>query len=294
MVKKINREKQVKLSIKTDGFNLPKDHIARFVVDFIDEYFPILNIKESNKKKRKNAFSVKFMLKLLIFAKINHTDNVEFISKMARHHDLYKFVCDGITPSVRSIQRYRNEYGKYFELLLQMTLKKAFDDELTEFNHVAIDGTIKKALNSNNNAISKKETEILIKYFKGVYIDWEILDKLHKPAQRIIDNKNMIDDDKLELLYTINTQFKLTTQDKIPVNDIEARFMKGKKRNFLIAYNVQFAVDYDTKLICVINVTQKSTDHYELPSIADKAINNINKVPEYMSVDIIYLNQISL
>ena len=127
-----------------------------------------------------------------------------------------------------------------------------------------------------------------------MHIDPEILDKLHKPAQRIIDNKNMNDDEKLELLYDINTQFKLTTQDKIPVNDIEARFMKGKKGNFLIAYNVQSAVDYDTKLICATNVTQKPTDHYELPSIADKAINNINKVPEYMSVDTIYLNQISL
>lgn len=173
MVEKINREKQVKLGIKTDDFNVPKDYIARFVVDLIGEYFLILNIKDSNKKKWRNAFSVKSMFKLLIFAKINHADSAEFISEMARYHDLYRFVCDGITPSVRSIQRYRNEYGKYFEVLLQMTLKKAFDDGLTEFNHVAIDGTIKKALNSNNNAISKKETEILIKYFKGVHIDQE-------------------------------------------------------------------------------------------------------------------------
>ena len=294
MVKKINRDEQVKLGIMTDDFNVPKDHIARFVVDFIDEYFPILNIKESNKKKGRNAFSVKSMIKLLIFAKINHADSAEFISEMAKYHDLYRFVCDGITPSERSIQRYRNEYGKYFEVLLQITLKKAYDDGLTKFNHITIDGTIKKALNSNNNAISKKETEILLKYFKGVYIDDETLDKLHKPAQRIIDNKNRSDEDKLELLYDINTQFKLTTQDKIPVNDIEARFMKGKKGNFLIAYNIQSAVDYDTKLICAINVTQNPTDHYELPAIADKAINNTNKVPEYMSADTIYLNQISL
>lgn len=125
-------------------------------------------------------------------------------------------------------------------------------------------------------------------------MDDETLDKLHKPAQRIIDNKNMGDEDKLELLYDINTQFKLATQDKIPVNDIGARFMKGKKGNFLIAYNIQSAVDYDTKLIYAINVTQNPTDHYELPAIADKAINNTNKVPEYMGADTIYLNQISL
>ena len=37
-----------------------------------------------------------------------------------------------------------------------MTLKKAEDEKFTEFNQVAIDGTIKKAYNSNNNAITKK------------------------------------------------------------------------------------------------------------------------------------------
>ena len=57
------------------------------------------------------------------------------------------------------------------------------------------------------------------------------------------------------------------------MNDIEARKMKGKKGNFYIAYNIQSAVDYETKLICAINVTQSTTDHYELPKIADKTIH---------------------
>ena len=104
----------------------------------------------------------------------------------------------------------------------------------------------------------------------------------------------MSNDEKLELLYDIRTQFKFTGEDKIPMNDIEARMMKGKKENFFVAYNVQSAVDYDTKLICALNVTQSPTDHYQLPAVADKAINNIGKVPKHMSSDTIYLNQISL
>ena len=70
--------------------------------------------------------------------------------------------------------------------------------------------------------------------------------------------------------------------------------MKGKKGNFMIAYNIQSAVDYDTKLICAINVTQNPTDHYELPPIAERAIQNIKTTPKYISADTIYLNQISL
>ena len=104
----------------------------------------------------------------------------------------------------------------------------------------------------------------------------------------------MSDEDKLELLYGIETQFTFTGQDRIPVNDIEARFMKGKKGNYMVAYNIQSAVDYDTKLICAINVTQSPTDHYELSAIVKKSIQNINTKPKYISADTIYLNQISL
>ena len=70
--------------------------------------------------------------------------------------------------------------------------------------------------------------------------------------------------------------------------------MKGKKGNFMVAYNIQSAVDYDTKLICAINVTQNPTDHYELPKIAERAIHNIQTILIYISADTIYLNQISL
>nr|WP_296884128.1 hypothetical protein [uncultured Methanobrevibacter sp.] len=116
------------------------------------------------------------------------------------------------------------------------------------------------------------------------------LEKLHKPAKNILENKDIDVEDKIELLYYIETQFTFTGQDTIPVNDIGARFMKDKKGNFLIAYNIQSEVDYDTKLICAINVTQNPTGHYELPTIAESAIQNIQTLPKYISADTIYLN----
>ena len=292
-MKKIDKN-QAELGIRTYDYNVPKDHISRFVVDFIEEVYPILEIKENKKKRGRPSYPPCSMLKLLVYAKIDHIESARVIEEMAKFHDIYKFVCDRITPDERSIQRYRNDLGRYYEVLLQITLEMAAKKGFTEFNHVAIDGTIKKAHNSNQNMISKKETNLLVKYYQGLDVDPKKLKKLNKPAQKILDDKKMSDEEKLELLYDIRTQFKFTGQDKIPMNDIEARMMKGKKGNFLVAYNVQSAVDYDTKMICALHVTQSPTDHYQLPEVADKAINNIGKVPTYMSADTIYLNQISL
>lgn len=271
MVRKSFDVNQSKLGIVTLDSNIPSDHISRFVVDFVEEVYDDLGIVEDDKKTGRASFPVKSMLKLLVYSTIDHITSSRVIGDMVMFHDVYKFVCDGLCPSARTIRRYREKYGKYYEELLKQTLKKAYDLKITDFNHVCIDGTIKKAYNSNNNVIRKKEVQILIRHFNGVEMSKKEQEKLHKPARKILE-KDMETSEKLELLYDIETQFTLTGQNTIPVNDIEARWMKNKKGNFEISYNLQNAFDYDSKLICALNVVSNPTDHYELPNIADKAI----------------------
>ena len=52
MVKRKNDRNQSKLGIVTLDSNIPKDHISRFVVDFIKEVYLMLNIKEPKKEER--------------------------------------------------------------------------------------------------------------------------------------------------------------------------------------------------------------------------------------------------
>ena len=86
-----------------------------------------MRINEPKKKKGRASLPIDYVLKLLVYAKIQHIDKESIITDMAMYHDIFKYVCDDIRLSERSIQRYRREYGRYFEVLLQITLKKAFD-----------------------------------------------------------------------------------------------------------------------------------------------------------------------
>ena len=70
MVKRKFNKNQTKLGIKTLDWNVPKDHISRFVVDFIEDVFPLLEIDEPKKKKRREPLPLDSMLKLLVYAKI--------------------------------------------------------------------------------------------------------------------------------------------------------------------------------------------------------------------------------
>lgn len=205
---------------------------SRFVVDFIEESYPTLGIDEDEEKLGRDSYPVCSILKLLVYSKCNHIESAEVIADMVKYHDIYRFVCDGFKPSARTIQRYRKKYGKYFNILIQKTLEKAKEEGFTEFEHISIDGTIVKANNSTQNMISKKETSLLIQYYKGMDLDLDKIEELNRPAKKIFENDKMSVDDKLELLYDIETQFTLTGHDKIPLNDIESRYNERKERKF--------------------------------------------------------------
>ncbi|WP_409198879.1 hypothetical protein ACA135_03315 [Methanobrevibacter acididurans] len=101
----------------------------------------------------------------------------------------------------------------------------------------------------------------------------------------MIERTDLNNEDKLELLFELQTQLKMSGQNTVPVNDVEARWMQNKQGLNEVAYNVESAVGTVSKLICAVKVSQKPTGHYELLEIVKNAINNINDEPEYVSAD---------
>ena len=285
---------QTELVFNTKDYNVPLDHKARFFVDFMEEFMDEYGFKNCEKSIGRTPYNPSSMLKLVVYARTNHVTSSEEIEDLALYHDVYKYVCDYITPSARSIRRFKKDFKHIYNEILKKTLKKAEEKGLTNFNHVPVDGTIKKAYNNIHNTITEKETDILLEYYNGETMDEETFDKLHKPVKKFMMNKKMDDDEKITVLNRIKSEFTKTKQEKIPLNDIESRKMKGKRGNFKIAYNMQSAVDSETGLICAITISQNPTDHTELPKIVDKAIKNIGKKPKFVSADTIYLNNHTL
>lgn len=285
---------QTKLGIVTLDQDIPQDHICRFIVDFVEDSYDELEIEQSTNTVGRSAYSIKSLVKLDIYATFDNVKSADRIAEFAKYHSIYQFVCDGITPSASKIREFRREYRKYYRHLLELTLKKALDEDFTDFNHVACDGTPRKAHNNYQNKISKKEVIILLNFLQTGNLPDKDLNKLHSPALRILKRTDMSNQDKINLLLDIKYEFKNTRQDKIPINDFTARKMKNKKGNFIIGHNIQTAVDTKTSLICAVHVSSSPTDHYELPNIGKKAIENIGFSPNYMSADNIYLNESSL
>ena len=58
MVKRKFDKNQAKLGIKTLDWNVPKDHISRFVVEFIDDVFHFWKSKNLRKRKEETPFQL--------------------------------------------------------------------------------------------------------------------------------------------------------------------------------------------------------------------------------------------
>ena len=50
------------------------------------------------------------MLKLLVYAKIDHIESTRIITAMVKYHEIYKFISDEVKPSERSIRKHRRQY----------------------------------------------------------------------------------------------------------------------------------------------------------------------------------------
>ena len=91
----------------------------------------------------------------------------------------------------------------------------------------------------------------------------------------------------------MKTQLEMSGQNTVFVNDVEARWMLNKKGIREPSFNIQSAVNTESKLICAIKVSKNTTNHYKLPQIVKQAINTIKSEPEIISADTIYHTQVT-
>ncbi len=112
----------------------------------MEEFMDECGFKNCEKSIGRTPYSTRSMLKLIVYAKTNHVTSSEEIEYLALYHDVYKYVCDYITPPARSIRRFKKDFKHVYNEILKKYFKKAEEKGLTTFNHVPVDSTFKKAL----------------------------------------------------------------------------------------------------------------------------------------------------
>lgn len=270
--------------------DLPKEwKMVIFCCKIVECCFNYFDIKQEIHERGRKPFELLKMLKLITFASLNGITSSIIISNYSKYHELYECVSDYLMPSDRTIRKYKREYGDVFRKITSFTLIVAHTIKLTDFKHIAIDGTIQKAFNSPFYVLKMKQIEILLNHFCKEELTEDEIKKLPRSVKKFLKNKKFNEIEKIEILLTLRDILEESGQSSIAINDWTARWMYNKQGKAQLSFNIQSAVDSSTKLICGANVSQNPTDHYEIPEIMEIVIENLEgHKPIKISADTIY------
>ena len=150
-----------------------------------------------------------------------------------------QFVSNYLIIADRTLRKYRSDYKELFEKILSLTLILAYCLSITDFEHIALDGTILKAFNSPFNILKMDDINILIKHYTVKKLEENEINELRLSAIKFLESKSLNDDEKLAVLKSLKNILEDSKQSSIGINDITARWMYNKQHRAQLSYNLQ-------------------------------------------------------
>lgn len=273
------------------GSRVPKGDFARFVVLFIKmllKTYELENETFPSAKPGRKAYALHKMTSLVFYSYARGFTKASVIADLAKNHHYFKYVANGIEPDEDTINNFTNMWGDFFEYLIGYSVQFAKIAGFTTFENTCVDSTFAKSNNNKFNVLHKNDVKILIGYIAGKLLNMEELNDLILPARKFLNRTDLSNKDKFEYLNKILKRFDETGANTIPVNDIESIHIYNKAGNPDVGYNIQTAVDSESKMFIKLIVSQKATDHHQFPDIMNKALKNMGVFPDYACADAAY------
>ena len=265
--------------------------------EIVDGTFKFFKIERITSGPGKPPFDLKDMIKLIFYGYINKITSSIKLAYNAKYNKLYNLISHGIEPSDRTIRDYCKYFSPIYQLIMSFILIVANRIGLTDFEHIAIDGTIKRAYNSPFNIIKEKDLSLLIRHYMVEELSKDEIKKLRRTARKFMNDKTKSDEEKVDILFYWWHLLDCSGQVSLALNDNDARLMKTKDKGQKyqkFSYNVQLGTDTKSKFICGVNVVQNPTDHYQIPALINQILVNLNLKPKKISADSIYLRLANL
>ena len=270
------------------GYNVPEGDFARFVVMFIKmllKTFEVENEMFPSSKPGRKPYALHKMASLVYYSYARGLTKASLIADMAKNHTYFKFVANGIEPDEDTINNFINIWGSFFEYTLSYSTQLALIAGFTTFENTCADSTFAKSNNNKFNVVHKDDVKILIDYYSNKLIDINKLEGLRLPARKFLNREDLSNKDKLKYLNKIMKRFDETKANTIPVNDIDSIHLYNKDGISDVGYNIQTAVDCESKMFVALIVSQKATDHHQFPDIMNKSIENMGVFPRFACAD---------
>jgi len=246
----------------------------------VDGAFDFFKIELKVPNVRKPPFDLKDMIKLIFYGYINKITSTVILSYNTRYNMLYNIISHGLEPSNRTIRYYYRYFQPIYQLIMSFIISNRIG--LTDYEHIAIDGTIKKAYDSPFNIIKEKDISLLIRYYMVQKLTKNEIKKLKRTARKFLNDKSKTDEEKVNILFHWWHLLDYSGQTSLALNDYDVKLMKTNDKSQKypkFSLNIQLSTDIQSKLICRVNAVQNPTSHYQIPALMNQILTNLHSKP---------------
>jgi len=260
---------------------VPKDHISRFVVQFIEE-LPLEQMGFAVEEEMgRPGYSVDILLGAWMFGILDGKKSSRKIEKMAYDSMAMIWVTGNNHPDHNTLWRFFKENKFQISGLMKETVRLAMHNNMVGFEFQAVDGT------KIQSDVNKEKTKTIKDMNKRIK---ELDREIEKIMEEIEENDKQDDEDgkggygmpkelqdKDNLRKTIKAHIeRMKNEGKTSENpaDKDSRFMMTRGKGLQQAYNAQAVVDSKNQIIVAEDVTNNPADAHMLNEMIERSENN--------------------
>lgn len=282
---------------------IPSDHRARAIVKFVEEMDLTLfyeGIQSRGSEPGRPATDPAMLIALWLFATSEGIGSARRLERLCERDDAYRWICGGVQVNQHTLSDFRIGHGAALDDLLTRVLGVLRHQGLVKLYRVSQDGVRVRA---NAGAASFRRAESLeeclreardqVQHTKQLIDkdDPTRTDKMKESAARAARErekrvrKAMHELKALEARQTERARKDEAKSPRASTTDPECRVMRMADNGYRPAFNVQLAVDTDTRAIVGVAVTNSGSDAEQMTPMIDEVERRTGKTPKEWLAD---------
>jgi hypothetical protein len=243
---------------------------------------------------------------LWLYAAVDGVGNGRELDRRCREHDAYKWLCGSVSLNYHTLNDFRVGHAKALDDLLTDVLTMLMHRDVVQVKRISQDGTRVRASAGTSSfrrqgrmeeflAQAKAQVEALKQQCEEApqvsAVRLAARERAARERQERLEAA-LAEFPKIEAMRSTQSKAKQAkhAEPRVSITDPEARKMKMGNGGFSPAYNVQIAVDTQSRAIVAIEVTNHGCDSGEDATLRAQVKQRTGRLPEEHLLDGGYLS----
>jgi transposase len=279
---------------------IPQDHRARAIVKLVEELDLAAfygSIKSRGSEPGRPATDPAMLIALWLFATSEGVGSGRQLERLCDRDDAYRWICGGVQVNYHSLTDFRVDHAEALDNLMTQLLAVLMHQGLVRLKRVAQDGVRVRASAGAASFRSAKGLKKCLHAAKEQVREAKVMldkddptrtDKEREATERASRDRLTRVEKALEELKTLQAAEDSKKEEervRVSTTDPEARVMRMADGGYRPAFNLQLAVDTDSRAIVGVGITNSGSDMGQIKPMVDEVERRTGKKPKEWLVD---------